>query len=182
MGDVLQFPEGYSEEQLVEELSQIFAETKKPVFEDPGPAGYDIPQENLVRQLMTLVADYAEEGPKFDPAGQYLCGTCQMRALPEACSHVTGKISMEIGSCEKYVIGPQSWPIQIVQWSQKEANYAERPEAKGFGCSRCGHGSPAKQPDEQGRSVWCDRFGTRVQYLACCAEEGGPDMVMAPGE
>jgi hypothetical protein len=163
-------------------LDEILAEGKKPVFEDPGANGYDEQQEKLVREVMTLVADYAEDGVKFDPEGRYLCGSCCMRVVPDRCSHVSGAISMTDGSCAKWVIGQQSWPVQIVQWSQEEADYAERPEAKGFGCSRCGHGSPAQQPDGEGRSIWCNRFGTRVQYLACCAEEGGEDMIMAPGE
>lgn len=159
---------------------EVMAAKEGKKFEEPDQ--YDEAQEQLVRELITQVADYAEEGVKFDPSGKYLCNDCQMKIMPDRCSHVSGEISMTDGSCEKWLIGPQSWPIQIVQWTQKEANYAERPKAKGFGCSRCGHGSKAREVDAQGRAVWCDRFGARVQSLACCDEEGGEDMVMAPGE
>jgi len=161
------------------DVDQLHAEKKKS-FEEPDE--YDEAQEKLVRELMTEVAQYAETGVKFDPTGKYLCDTCQMKIMPDLCSHVSGTISMDTGSCEKWLIGPQSWPIQIVQWSQKEAQYGERPEAKGFGCSRCGHGSEAREADAEGRSIWCDRFGARVEALACCEEESGQDFKLAPGE
>ncbi|SRR6266566_3389290 len=164
---------------LEEALVELLAEKKKQ-FEEP--VQYDPAQENLVRELMSLVADYDEEGIRFDPSGRYLCGTCQMRIEPDLCSHVSGIISMEAGSCEKWMIGPQAWPVQIVQWTQKEANYGTRGKAKGFGCSRCGWGSEAKKADAEGRSVWCGRFGARVQSLACCCEESGSDWVASPGE
>lgn len=160
-------------------IAELAAEKEKK-FEEP--AEYDEAQEKLVRELMEKVAQYAESGPLWDASGKYLCEACEMRIEPDRCSHVSGDISMATGSCEKWVIGPQSWPRQTVQWTQKEANYGTREKAKGFGCSRCGHGTRARQTDDAGRAIWCDRFGTRVQALACCAEESGPDFVLAPGE
>ena len=164
---------------LEEALVELLAEKKKQ-FEEPED--YDSAQENLVRELITLIANYDEEGVRFDPTGKYLCQDCQMRIEPDRCSHVSGEISMPTGSCEKWMIGPQAWPVQIVRWTQKEANYGTREKAKGFGCSRCGWGSEAKKADAEGRLVWCGRFGARVQSLACCAEESGDDFVLGPGE
>ena len=153
---------------------------------------FDEKREARIRKNMELMAHYAESGPTFDPDGNYLCGTCYYRQVMDwatlpACYTVSGKISMETGSCAQYVIGnPDSeWnPLPVAErYTQIEAMYGERPEAKGFGCApRCGWGEPAREKDSEGRTTWCTFFGTRVMDKACCDREGGPDLKEAPGE
>jgi hypothetical protein len=156
---------------------------------DPGPSGYDFAKEDQTRQLMKEAAEYDEQGgPTFDPDGDYLCGTCLFRMLLDsgvsnACWIVQGPISMDTGSCRKYKRGtpePEKSPLKMAEkYSQVDAGYAERPEAKGFGCfPRCGHASIAEGQDRDGRPTWCGQFGVHVQPKACCFFEGGKDLVL----
>lgn len=159
--------------------------------QDLGPDHYDTRRENTKRELMQQVAFYAEEGPTFDPEGKYLCGSCYFRALMDwgdtpACYIVDGKISMELGSCQFYRNGnPDSeWnplPTQK-KYTKEEANYAERPKEKGFGCyPRCEYVSVAEGKDSAGREFWCGQFGVHVRAKACCAFENGKDLVQISG-
>lgn len=65
------------------------------------------------------------------------------------------------------------------QETKAEAGYSERPEAKGFGCSRCEYSVQSVQLE--GKS-WCSFWGLHIKPLACCSEEDGPDLILAPGE
>lgn len=154
---------------------------------DPGK--YDFDKEKQIREQMQLIAHYAEEGPTFDPAGKYLCGSCRYRMVVDSgpmdeCYSVTGTTKMATGSCGLYVIGnveSEHNPLPMLErYTQLEAGYAER--KNGFGCQNCEFASKAKKPDPDGRKLWCRFFGTHVTKTACCDRESGPDMVLAPGE
>lgn len=153
---------------------------KQPIS-DPGT--YDEKQEAKIRALITRHAAYAESGSTFDPTGKYLCGSCSFRKGSNACQPVSGIISFLTGSCRlwdsagKFAAGTK-------QLSQLEAGYAERPEAKGFGCSpRCEYASDSKvQPIHGPRDIWCGFWGLHVAAKACCSEEDGPDLILAPSE
>lgn len=151
-------------------------------YNDPGLQGYNLNQEYMTRQIMNNAAAYAEGGETFDPEGKYLCGSCIMRLAPDQCTHVDGTISMLDGSCNLYVYGGDNafadWYQLPTKISQQDAGYAERSEAKGFGCfPRCGRAVFAEAPDPDGRDVWCGFWGTHVISTACCIMESGPDMV-----
>lgn len=171
----------------LEELEELFAEFEIEASGDPGPENYNSEREDEKRELMAHLAFYAESGPTFDPEGKYLCGTCYYRELMDwgntpACYIVEGKISMEAGSCMFYRKGdPDSeWnPIPMKKkYTQAEAQYAERPKVKGFGCyPRCEYVSVAQGPDKDGREFWCGEFGVHVRAKACCAFEDGKDLV-----
>lgn len=150
---------------------------------------YDFDNEKQIREQMQLIAHYAEEGPTFDPAGKYLCGSCRYRMVVDSgpmdeCYTVTGTTKMDTGSCALYVIGnveSEHNPLPMLgRYTQLEAEYAER--KNGFGCQNCEFASKAKKPDPDGRKLWCRFFGTHVTKTACCDRESGPDMVLAPGE
>jgi len=151
-------------------------------YEDPGE--YDEEFETEKRSLIELLAFYDEAGPRSDPAGDYLCGTCSLRQEPDACLWVSGKISMETGSCDIYVRGNQLSDAFVLKekYSQQKSGYAERPEARGFGCGRCEYGVEAKEPDVDGRPLWCREWGVHVMPTACCERHQGKDMVVAPEE
>ncbi len=149
--------------------------------------GFDPEHETGVRDMITELAYYAEDGPTYDPSGCYLCGTCSMRIMPGGCTHVTGLISMDTGGCQVYMIGPSigvehSLPEKM---SQREINYGERPAARGFGCyPRCEYGEMALDSNsrQDGRTTWCRFWGTHVKPLACCFMHDGPDLIDAPEE
>src|SRR6266403_2386725 len=167
-------------------LEEMFAALNHEI-PDPGPDDYNTKRENQKRELMQTLAFYAEEGPTWDPEGKYLCGSCYYRQLMDwgdtpACYVVEGKISMEAGSCQFYRYGnPDSeWnPLPMKKkYTQEEANYAERPKVKGFGCfPRCEYGKVAEGKDRDGREIWCGQFGVHVRPKACCAFEDGSDLV-----
>jgi hypothetical protein len=152
---------------------------RKPI---PDTGDYNDLHEKAVRDLITRIAYYAESGPTFDPEGKYLCGDCCLRTEPKACAPVSGRISMEIGSCPLWIIGDEIKLPVGQKLTQIEANYCERPKAKGFGCSRCGWYAQAKKADGDGRPGWCSYWGLHVVPLACCLTESGPDLKVAPGE
>lgn len=149
------------------------------LYEDTGT--YDENEEQEVREQLELWADYAEDGPTFDPAGEYLCATCQLRSGDDLCTHVVSPISFETGSCRIYIHGDESEGEPLPQkLTQIEAAYTERPNVKGFGCSRCMFGIEAKQEDSDGRELWCSFWGCHVDELACCFKNTGDDDVVAP--
>lgn len=153
-------------------------------YADPGPKGYDPGHEDEVRSLMELTSFYDEAGPRSDPEGKYLCGSCQLRKGDDACLFVSGAINRETGSCNIFICGnalPVSYELKE-KYTQIEAGYAERPKEKGFGCSRCEYGAKAKAPDNDGRPSWCIEWGVHVEPSACCGRHDGDDMVLAPGE
>ena len=139
-------------------------------------------KEKAIRDYATTIGFYAESGPLFDPEGKYLCGRCCFRLLPKACDTVSGKISMQVGSCMQWRKGEPVGLKVKAKLTQIEAGYAERPTAKGFGCSRCEYGSEAKKADSKGRPSWCSFWGMHVTPFACCMHEDGKDLVEAPGE
>lgn len=157
--------------------------------DDPGPEKYGTKRENEKRELMKQLAFYAEEGPTWDPEGKYLCGTCYYRQTMDwgdtpYCYILGGddKISLETGSCQFYRYGnPDSeWnPIPMeMKYTKEEANYAERPKEKGFGCyPRCEYGKVAEGKDSDGREIWCGQFGVHVRPKACCSFENGSDLI-----
>jgi hypothetical protein len=166
-------------QELIASVNGASGNPRKPI---PDTGDYDELHEKAVRDLATRIGYYAEHGPLFDPEGKYLCDDCCLRDEPKACTHVSGKISMDTGSCMLYTIGsPINLPVGQ-KLTQIEANYAERPKAKGFGCSRCGWYKQAKKADKDGRPAWCGWWGMHVIPFACCFAEGGPDMKVAPGE
>jgi len=147
------------------------------------PAKVDEKEESQTRSLIEQFANYAESGPTFDPQGRYLCGACSFRQGDASCGIVSGRISFRTGGCRlwtRQTLPRDSWPHKL---TQSEADYAERPEAKGFGCSpRCEYGKPARQTAGMGRGIWCEFWGLHVKAFACCAEEDGPDLKLAPNE
>jgi hypothetical protein len=155
-------------------------ENPRTPIEDTGE--YNELKEEAVRSLAQFIGYYAEEGPLFDPEGKYLCADCCLRDGKTACTHVSGKISMQTGSCMIWIVG-EPINLQVGQkLTQIESNYVERPKSKAFGCSRCGWAKEAKKPDNDGRGLWCSWWGCRVRSMACCLAESGPDLVAHPGE
>lgn len=152
---------------------------RKPIA-DPGK--YDEAKEAAIRDMAAKLGYYAENGPLFDPEGNYRCVDCCLRQEPKSCTHVSGKIDMQTGSCMIWMIGGQINQPVGQKLTQIESNYAERPQAKGFGCHRCGWYAKAKKPDAKGRPGWCGWWGAHVIPLACCFAESGKDLKVAPGE
>lgn len=138
--------------------------------------------EAKIRKLIENQAAYAESGPTFDLAGKYLCRSCAYfsgdrgSAADGKCRAVEGAISGSTGSCRLWTI--EGAEVPKIKWklSQMAADYAERPEDKGFGCSRCEYQTKTKTPDGE-RTLWCGFWGLRVMPLACCSEEDGPDLI-----
>jgi hypothetical protein len=165
---------------LTQAIKELCASAKPKRIEDTGK--YDETKEAAIRDMATKIGAYAESGQTFDPEGKYLCGGCSMRDGQTACTHVSGKISMVIGSCFIYLRG-EPMQAQVAQkLTQIEAMYSERPKSKGFGCSRCEYGAEAKKADGAGRPSWCSWWGMHIVPLACCFMEDGKDLVEAPGE
>jgi len=142
-----------------------------------GVAASNDLKESAIRDYATSIGFYAESGPTFDPKGKYLCGTCCFRLGEKACDLVSGKISMTTGSCMMWRIGEPVGLKVKQKLTQIEAQYAERPKAKGFGCSRCEYGQKAEKPDAQGRESWCTFWQMHIKPPACCFREDGPDLV-----
>ena len=143
---------------------------------------YDFEHEAHVRKEAGEWAQYAEDGDSFDPSGNYLCGTCDMRMGDKLCQRVEGDISFTAGSCRLYHIGePENEPAMQHPFSKQDAKYAERPHEKGFGCKRCEYGGESKGPDPEGRVHWCSFWGMHVLPDACCAENEGDDDIVFNG-
>jgi broad specificity phosphatase PhoE len=140
---------------------------------------YDEAQEAVVRKLAADMSQYAEDGPQFDPKGDYLCGGCSQMDLPSSCGVVASdKINPDTMSCRYWVKD-----IPLVQldtkFTPRESGLTERPNVKGFGCKRCEYGSEAVKPDSAGRPAWCSWWGMHVLLNACCAKNEGSDDVTA---
>jgi len=121
-------------------------------------------------------AGYADSGPTYDPSGNYLCGGCSFRLLPDKCAVVKGKISMTTGGCIIYHHGPSLYEEPLPhQFPQDQVIYTERPNVKGFGCKRCEYGK-----DEGRRTPHCTQWDFYVDPNACCFANEGPDDVVAP--
>jgi hypothetical protein len=152
-------------------------------FPDPGSLKgvldgphYDEKEEAHTRREAGERAQYAESGEAYDPKGDYLCGTCNMRTGENQCSRVDGDISFTAGSCRLYHLGaPENKAPMPKKFDKVDAGYTERPNVKGFGCKRCEYGSEAGEPDSAGRPSWCSFWGMHVIPDACCAENEGED-------
>ena len=166
--------------EVVDALVLFAKAMRKNPITDTGE--YDETKEKAIRDIATRVGSYAESGPTFDPEGNYRCGDCALRSEPAGCTHVSGKISMQIGGCFIWIIGEEIHQAIGEKLTQVEAMYSERPKAKGFGCHRCSWGAEAKKPDADGRPSWCGFWGIHVKPFACCFAETGPDLKEAPGE
>lgn len=151
---------------------------KAELYQDNGV--YDETAEAGIRANITLWGDYAEGGPTYDPNGDYLCGSCAMRADKQYCTHVVGPINFGTGSCRIYEIGPSSGTPLPQKLTQIEVAYTERPTVRGFGCKRCEFGDTALVPDSIGRKLWCSFWGCHVMENACCFKNTGDDDVFAP--
>jgi hypothetical protein len=141
----------------------------------PDTGEYDFNHEDHVRTEAQQWAQYAERADNtddikpFDPEGNYLCGTCDMRQGTSDCSRVEGPISLEKGSCRLYHRGAaENQPPMKKKFTQADAKYAEH--EGGFGCHRCEYGSEAKGLDKYGRESWCSFWGMHIVPNACCAE------------
>lgn len=156
----------------------------EPASHQTDPGEYDAEEEDERRGLMELLAFYDESGPRSDPTGRYLCGTCRLRQEPDRCLWVSSTISMTTGGCKLYVRGDQLGDefALLGKYTQTESGYAERPKAKRFGCGMCSYASAANEADDDGRVLWCKEWGVHVRSEACCERHEGPDMVIAPGE
>src|SRR5271157_81591 len=150
----------------------------------PDTGKYDDEHEDHLRSELAVWADYAEDGPTFDPEGKYLCNSCDMRSGEEECTRVVSPISFDTGGCRLYTYGeePEEGDSMPQKLTQIEAAYTERPKVKGFGCSRCIYGGEAKEEDSAGRKGWCGFWGLHVEPLACCFKNTGDDDVFAPVE
>jgi hypothetical protein len=142
---------------------------------DPGQESYDFEHEKHIRSEMKTWAQYAEASDNtatikpFDPAGQYLCGTCDMRRGTAACARVEGDISFERGGCKLYHIGdPEDDAPMKYPFPKKDVNYSEH--KGGFSCARCEYSTEAAAADPEGRTGWCSFWGTHIEPKACCAE------------
>jgi len=151
----------------------------------PDTGEYDFEHEAHVRQEAKDWAQYAEESDNtdtikpFDPSGNYLCGTCDMRRGTDECARVNGPISFTTGSCRLYHLGdPETDAPMKHKFTKEDAKYTERPHVKGFGCHRCEYGSEAQGEDPEGRKSWCSFWGMHVVPNACCAENEGDDDTM----
>jgi len=171
-------------QQGIKELIASMSATAKenPHHPIPDTGEYDELKEKAIRSMAEQLGYYAEKGPLFDPDGKYLCDDCCMRQEPQACTHVSGKISMQTGSCMIWMRGEPIHQAVGQKLTQIEANYATRPQVKGFGCRRCGWYAKAKKPDIDGRPGWCSWWGMHAVPLACCFAESGKDLKVAPGE
>ena len=142
---------------------------------DPGEGKYDPEHEGHVREEMKAWAQYAEETDNtedikpFDPSGDYLCGTCDMRRGAGECMRVESPISFGEGGCRLYHLGdPETAPPMKKKFTHEESKYGEH--RNGFGCHRCEYGGAADAPDAEGREGWCSFWGTHVDTMACCSE------------
>lgn len=159
-----------------DERKRRAAEKRSKGFQDTGT--YDEAVEINRRRIASEMAQYAESGSAFDPAGDYLCKTCTQMDLPKSCGVVaTNKINPEDTSCRYWVNDIPLVQLQM-KFSPKETDLTSRPNWKGFGCKRCVYGSEAKVPDSKGRPSWCSWFGIHVLPNACCAENEGDDDVV----
>jgi hypothetical protein len=150
---------------------------KKAHGQFPDSGQYDFEHEDHVRREAKQWSQYAEPADNvntdniksFDPEGNYLCGTCDMRQGTDECMRVNGPISFEKGSCRLYHRGsPENQMPMEKKFSRAEAKYAEH--EGGFGCHRCEYGTEAEAPDQHGRKSWCAFWGMHIVPLACCAE------------
>lgn len=148
----------------------------------PDTGDYDFEHEAHVREEAKDWAQYAEESDNtgdikpFDPSGNYLCGTCDMRRGTNECARVDGEINFAAGSCRLYHLGdPETDPPMKNKFTKEDVDYTERPNVKGFGCKRCEYGSEAQGEDPEGRKSWCSFWGMHVVPNACCAENEGED-------
>lgn len=148
---------------------------------DPGT--YDEKKESEIRQIAKETAQYGEEGePTFDPKGDYLCKDC-FYLMDGACAFVEGKVSAADGTCRYWKAKDGSTPVPLERkYDKEEAGYTERPNGEGFGCHRCHYGAEAKKEDSEGRKLWCERFGTHVRKVACCAKNEGPNDIVFDAE
>jgi len=142
----------------------------------PDPGQYDEEHEEHVRDEAKQWAQYAELGDNteeikpYDPSGNYLCGTCDMRQGENQCMRVNGPISFEKGSCRLYHKGaPENRLPMKKKFTQAEAKYSESDQG-GFGCHRCEYGGKAKEADSAGRESWCSFWGMHIDPMSCCAE------------
>ena len=148
------------------------------LIEDTGE--YDSDVESHRRQQATDLANYAENGIHFDPAGKYLCGGVagdgiggcnQYRPASHQCLSVAGHIDGDCGSCrwwEDYDPDRSSLLMDPEKFLKGAAEYGERePGGTGFGCHQCEYGSEAKAADGD-RSLFCGIWGARVLPNACC--------------
>lgn len=159
-----------------DERKRRAAEKRSKGFQDTGT--YDEAVEVNRRRIASEMAQYAESGSAFDPAGDYLCKTCTQMDLPKSCGVVaTNKINPEDTSCRYWVNDIPLVQLQM-KFSPKETGLTSRPNWKGFGCKRCVYGSEAKVPDSKGRPSWCSWFGIHVLPNACCAKNEGDDDVV----
>ena len=142
----------------------------------PDPGQYDEEHESHVREEAKQWAQYAEEADNteeikpYDPDGDYLCGTCDMRQGEDQCMRVNGPINFEKGSCRLFHLGaPENRLPMEKKFTQEEAKYSES-KFGGFGCHRCEYGKKAEAPDADGRELWCSFWGMHVIPTACCAQ------------
>jgi len=137
----------------------------------PDPGQYDEDHEDHVRGEAREWSQYAETGVAFDPSGNYLCGTCDMRQGENECMRVEGPISFTKGSCRMYHKGaPENQLPMEKKFTKAEAKYSESNQG-GFGCHRCEYGGEASEPDAEGRASWCSFWGMHIEPNACCAEQ-----------
>lgn len=146
----------------------------------PDTGEYDEESEDAIRAQLELWADYAEDGPTYDPKGKYLCGDCSLRRGDDDCATVVSPINFETGSCRTWDTSDSPIEELPVKLTQIEAAYTERPNVKGFGCARCMFGGGAKKADGAGRTGWCSFWGVHVFTKACCFKNTGDDDVFAP--
>jgi hypothetical protein len=149
---------------------------------DPG--NYDEKAEAARRSDAMFIGYYAENGPTFDPDGEYLCKTCKFRLEGNEanCVPVEGPIDLNTGSCMVYMIGPASDKSEELKkkLTQIQSQYTERPNKKAYGCTRCEYGAKAKSEDSAGRSLWCSFWGMHVMKPSCCMMNEGDDDILAP--
>lgn len=154
--------------------------TKTELYQDTGQ--YDEQQEAHLRAELVTWANYAENGPTFDPEGDYLCNTCDMRLGNNECNRVVDPIKFKSGGCRIYTKGDvrENQVKMPEKLTQIEAAYTERPTLKGFGCKRCQFAAEAVKPDAIGRPSWCSFWGLHVIPNACCFKNTSSDDIFAP--
>jgi len=139
------------------------------------------------RMDSTRVAQYADSkcgfSNTFDEKGAYLCGglkdggssvcnklngsECLIRIKPIDKPH-----SQSCGFWETWNAGdPEGRYCTKGKMDDNRINFGGTKNPKGFSCQRCEYGQQKlKEPDSEGRTLWCKLKGHPVEPNACCAD------------
>lgn len=123
--------------------------------------------------------DFVGRPNSVDKKGNYNCGACNQEhksyCLLLGKKNKPFKIDEKAGSCEDWEVKDAGDAEMVLgEKSSESANYGVAKNGKGFGCHRCPFASKAKQPDSQGRELYCGKGDFRTFGYACCSLNGAP--------